>query len=356
MAWYDQLVVYIVTILSTSLTLVAWPIMIYWVRKVCITHRDKVSKYNRRLVIITWIAIILFNVVITFNSTYAIYVCLISGVDYSKFNSHYKFTSTPIMISNTTYAMSKYFIYVGLYLRLKTLLHDTMFEYKKHKYTRLQILIMISCVMVSFAIGILPYKYYLGFVFGGIYLVLDVIIPVYINVLFVDKIREIRIFVSTQVDPNININKPQHIHGTSSGNLQLSATNSVSPSAKTNNNTYRSDSYNINNNNNNNPQQNVLLYTLMVRCTFIVLTIVLSSLFVLLCVVVRMIITVITGQDLMVTLPIQIFILALDSLINLICLVSYFTFTKELSRIFIDKIFCCCNGLSTSVINRLVRT
>ena len=337
--WYEQLVVCIVTVLFVIVALVVFPIVIYWVWKVCITYREKVSKYNRWLMIITWSSIVLFTAVVILNAIFAVYVFITTNGDYSKFNSHYELTSLPITTSIGIYVTSKYFVYIALYLRLETLLRGTIFEYTQSKYTTLKILMFVSCLAIVAALVSIQYIYNLGFLFGGLYMILDIFIPVYINILFVSKIREIRVFIATQVEDDGNTNPKR------------ATSLSITSQAEHDHETKKQD-----NKDGNNHKQNAVLYKLMIRCTFIALLVVVSSFLVLFYMTIRSGITLIVGKDLMVTLPIQILVTGIDSVINLMCVVSYFAFTKTLSDFLIDKIFCCCKGLSTRVTQRFIQT
>ena len=290
------------------------------------TGQEQVSNFNQLLMTITWIAVILFFVEIVLNATYAIYIFITANGDYSKFKSFFQLTSLPMMINAAIYLISKYFVYIGLYLRLKTLLHDTVFEYTKSKYTIVKILIFVSCILIVPALVVVRFAYHLGFLLAGIYFILDIIIPVYINILFIRKIREIRIFMLTHFDRN------------------NAFSSSITSETEDDNETNKDE------------KENAALYRLMIRCTFMALLVVLSSFGVLMYMVFRNCIVLIVGKDLMVTWSFQVLTAVMDSLINLICVVSYFAFTKKFSDFFSNKVFCCCKGLSTRVIERLIET
>ena len=234
-----------------------------------------------------------------------------------------------IIIAAMFYLPAKWCLYFILYLRLKLVLKDSQFAYSDKHYLKIRIAIWLSIFSgITAAISsTILLEAIVAFSSGSLFLLLDIIIPLWLNIMFIYKFFQIGKFVIlTRQQLSINKNKlnMNDIPPTTNGSI-------------TNNN--NNNSHNINSKTSAHGDGNYKLNLLLQRVSkfsILSLIIAISSITCLGVFIAQFII--IGTNDTDNVLPITVLTIQTDSCINVVCLVLYFPFAKWIAK------RCLCNG------------
>ena len=168
-----------------------------WIYQTCCSENDEIQKsLQKALLRANWLCIVSMWFASTILAIYSIVIASSDGIESIGSDAYDVSKSSSIGVLLVFYFFGKYALYYTLYLRLFHLLTNTIFQYHEKVYKKIKILIGISfsalflaaiCTMISNGIS-------LFFVFSLIYVLLDFVIPIYINVLFIRKLRQVTKF------------------------------------------------------------------------------------------------------------------------------------------------------------------
>ena len=94
------------------------------------------------------------------------------------------------------YLLAKYLLYFVLYLRLYHVLKDSMFNYSQSFYAKIQAVILVSFICAISAILFRLIDVWIGILIAStIYFLIDLLFPIWLNILFIKKLYQIGVFV-----------------------------------------------------------------------------------------------------------------------------------------------------------------
>ena len=194
-----------VTICACLLAIVSVSAMLYWiVRSIQIqkvmTTSNGFSKFNKKLLVVNGSSIVVFTVVsviIGIHCTVTLHESYNSRTNIDFIND---FESTNIQLTLTLsaffYLIGKLLVYIVLYLRLHYALKESLFAYSDIFYIKLKIIISICIISALLSLVFGPFNFILGmYIFFSIYAILDIVIPIRLNILFINKLHQIGNFM-----------------------------------------------------------------------------------------------------------------------------------------------------------------
>lgn len=221
---------------------------------------NEVKQISQRFLITNLLCVGLFTLSVQIIGIHAIRALVISlnkSTNHQDFYNRFVFAfnfpndNFDLIGASCIYVIDKHLLYYILYIRLKTLLDGSMFEYDKKIYFKVLIMILISFISISSAYVLVFINRAVSHIFVFMYLCFDISIPIYLNFLFIKKLKEINKFLNSSFrmnDSSMNIyNNDNDENGTTIGSTITST--SASPHAWS--------SSQCNNNNNNRKQQAV---------------------------------------------------------------------------------------------------
>lgn len=208
--------IWTIAVLLWILALISCALLGFWVVHACFWSHAQLKRQNTKIIVLNWVAIIFFTLTTCILAALAING-LMNFIDasipstsskFKWFGDSFSFKRIDVTIATFFYGLGKYALYFTLYLRLRILLKDTIFDYKPKFYKKIQIIFGISGF--SFVIAnSWTFAFYapwfnakimvpIGLTFIFIYFVVDVGTPIYINWLFIQKLKEITTFINNR--------------------------------------------------------------------------------------------------------------------------------------------------------------
>ena len=256
---------WITTVITCCSSIVALSVILFWCHHSMMTQlkqqvkkmrnptatRSQKTKYKTtiKLFSISWVSVITFTAV---TIGIAIHCVTILSDQYSSFVHDFEATNleTTLLVSILFYLLGKFLIYFVLYLRLFFLLFGSMFAYSNKLYLLIKLVmtanIIVALLAFGFSIGEDNISILLTNIFRLIYLLFDIGIPIWLNILFIKKLYQIGNFFMQPVDTaSVTVTTtatPARTHSSvedndpSRRNLNL-ASYSVSPETSTNGDT-----------------------------------------------------------------------------------------------------------------------
>ena len=357
---------WIVTICACLLAIVSVSATLYWVvRSIQIqnamTTSNSYSKFNKKLLMVNGSSIIVFTVVsviIAIHCVIRLFQCYNSSTNIDFIND---FESSNIQLTLTLsaffYLIGKLLVYIVLYLRLHYALKESLFAYTDAFYTKLKII--ISICIISALLSFVSASF--GFLIGAlictvVYAILDIVIPIRLNILFINKLHEICNFMinlrasksqmQLELQPETNKKagndkvQQQHKQQQTVQKLQIASQSGQTSEDDTNIEQAQKKYEN--------------LLSVLSRFSTLGATVTISSLLYLLIVVITIMVSPQeTNEDLLeanIGALIRWTLLSVDACINSICLMLYFEYTLSLYNIFCyscNKTDCAKNCLVT---------
>lgn len=363
----SNLSVWFITITFVLVGAISTLCVVYWFKKACSNSNssNQTNLYSKLLMRTSWVGIIVFWVVSITFAVHSIVSLMATDGNYLHFTKRYKIPAPnfEIFVISGVYGLNKYVLYFTLYLRLKILLQGTMFEYSNKTYNCLKLMLILSVIIILISLCMVFWYYNVALFFAIFYIILDIIIPIYINYLFIKKLQKIRKF-STNLQRNKMANNT-HLRQHQQQSLQIYLQHQKSETSKS---AKRADltvvvakQIHVHNQSQSKQPKSTnsdQIFTIMKRSTISATIIALSSLLVLLFILIRSSIVFIfnNGNEILIVLVLQFLGFTIDSLINLVCMISHFEFTQQFRNIISNYVCFCCDkcGLSDCLSSQVI--
>ena len=374
----DSVIVWFIVFFHCSFGCLSCISIIYWIRYAFIASHNKVTSFQKSFLWTNHVAIFVFGIVCIGFGVHSIAGLIASngGTNYNKFLSYYiyPYPHIEIPIIGVFYTFDKVLLYCNLYLRLKYLLKDSLFEYDNNVYLKIKILIIINFFVISGMMLTIFIFHNIAVILSFFYLIIDIILPIHINILFIKKLRQIHRYMTqtlrigtSQLQLNYNHNMKHNKQGKakdkdkttidhnvgtrspSDTQQDLNLDTDLDTSNHRKNPMEQSQSKIIINNDHDNVSSTTLakleqtkqIYEIIIRCTIITTIIAISTLMVLLFILIRSLTIFLfnDGKEIYITVALNTVFGSLDSLLNLVCMMAYFEFCSNFRHI-LNKYFC----------------
>ena len=156
---------------------------VYWTYK-SIQLREMFAKLIKSLLYLNWFAIVVFTIASGLIFGECIYA-IIRGIDFSSEFEQEDIQLT-LLVAIGFYLVGKYLVYFVLYLRLFHTLDNSAYSYQPRTYKIVKY--SIFCEVFLGLLAVVAFTTaeddndFIGVVVGGIYFLMDIIIPVALNV------------------------------------------------------------------------------------------------------------------------------------------------------------------------------
>lgn len=180
--------------------MVSFVSLCYWCFHACYRAKTEMAALDNNFKILNWLAIITLFVINALLSVVSVVVLLHS--EHDKFihlfeqiteDSHYEVD----LIVSTMYIINKYFMYFVLILRLKILLKSSPFKVKSNTYNKFRLIIILTIFIIIGAMFLLVSDLDVyGIIAAFLYLIMDILIVIWLNILFVQKLNQINTFLN----------------------------------------------------------------------------------------------------------------------------------------------------------------
>ena len=206
---------FVITIFAVSLAVISAAAIIYGTLQGYITTKSKksVSNTSKKLLCVNWsttITFFLVTITIAVHSASILNDHIEHGQNFIK-NFERDDLQTALVFASCFYLIGKFCLYFVLYFRLFYLLHKSLFAYQDKHYRIIKFIIISSiicaCSMLGLAATNNPSLRIFSNVLSVFYLLLDITIPIWLNAMFIQKMYQIGKFMINMRSTKLGVNK-----------------------------------------------------------------------------------------------------------------------------------------------------